>query len=236
MENKWRPKILFFDVNETLLDLSHLKESVGKLLNGNDDLIKLWFTTLLHYSLVTSASGQYEDFGRIGAATLQMVAANNDIQISESEAKTGMIESIRNLNPHPEVKGALADLKNDGYTLVAFTNGSNEGVKEQMKNTGLTDLFDELLSVESNGKFKPFKEAYNWAAQHRNVKPEECMMIAAHGWDVAGAQWAGWRAAFVARPGQQQYPLAHQAEVIGADLKEIAHALMAYPENDENNS
>ncbi|SCY02490.1 2-haloacid dehalogenase [Nonlabens sp. Hel1_33_55] len=231
MEYKLRPKVLFFDVNETLLDLSNLKENVSKSLNGNDDLIKLWFTTLLQYSLVTSASGQYEDFGKIGAATLQMVATSNDIHISESEAQKVVIESIRNLNPHAEVKKALIQLRNAGYTLVAFTNGSNEGVKEQIKNAVLTDLFDELLSVESAGKFKPFKEAYDWAAQHKNVKPEECMMIAAHGWDVAGAQWAGWRAAFIARPGQQQYPLAPEAEITGDNLQKVTDILLTYSTN-----
>ena len=30
-----RPKVLFFDVNETLLDLKPLKESVGKALGGS---------------------------------------------------------------------------------------------------------------------------------------------------------------------------------------------------------
>ncbi|BAO56226.1 haloacid dehalogenase type II [Nonlabens marinus] len=226
-----RPKVLFFDVNETLLDLSSLKENVSELLNGRDDLLPLWFTTLLQYSLVTSAGGQYADFAKIGAATLQMVAANNDIELSKRKAESLVIDSLRDLKPHPEVKDALTRLKNDNYKLVAFTNGSNEGVNQQMKNSGLTDLFDELLSVESAGKFKPFKEAYDWAAQHMNVQPDECMMIAAHGWDVAGAQWAGWRAAFIARPGQQQYPLAPKAEIFATNLQEVADLIVTYSKN-----
>ena len=31
-----RPKVLFFDVNETLLDLSSVKEEVGKALGGRE--------------------------------------------------------------------------------------------------------------------------------------------------------------------------------------------------------
>lgn len=52
-----RPKVLFFDVNETLLDLTKVKKEVGKALSGREDLLSLWFTTMLQYSLVTSASG-----------------------------------------------------------------------------------------------------------------------------------------------------------------------------------
>ena len=51
---KERPKILFFDVNETLLDLTTMNESVGKALNGKKELLPLWFTTML--LLTTSQS------------------------------------------------------------------------------------------------------------------------------------------------------------------------------------
>ncbi|KQC33666.1 HAD family hydrolase [Nonlabens sp. YIK11] len=231
MKEVMRPEVLFFDVNETLLDLSTLKENIRGLLDGRDDLIKLWFTTLLHHSLVTSASGQYEDFGKIGAATLQMVAANHDITIPEEVAIDVVIDSFRHLKPHPEVKDALIQLKNDGYKLIAFTNSSKEGVEQQLTNAGIAELFEARLSIENSGKFKPFTQAYDWAAQQLHTKPKACMMIAAHGWDVAGAQWAGWRAAFVARPGHQKYLLAPEAEIVGADLKEVALSLIALQKN-----
>jgi len=228
MTKETRPKVLFFDVNETLLDLTKMKKQVGEALNGREDLLSLWFTTMLQYSLVTTASGQYEHFGHIGAAALQMVAANNGITISEDEAQNVILNSLRGLPAHPEVKAALAQLKKDGYKLVSFTNSSNEGVKKQFESAGLTDYFDECLSVEGIGKFKPFTDVYNWGARKMGVKPEACMLIAAHGWDVAGALWAGWRAAFVARPGQQLFPLALQTEINESDLQKVADILVTF--------
>ncbi|WP_418636592.1 haloacid dehalogenase type II [Winogradskyella sp.] len=228
MTKETRPKVLFFDVNETLLDLTKMKKQVGEALNGREDLLSLWFTTMLQYSLVTTASGQYEHFGHIGAAALQMVAANNGITISEDEARNVILNSLRGLPAHPEVKAALAQLKKDGYKLVSFTNSSNEGVKKQFESAGLTDYFDECLSVEGIGKFKPFTDVYNWGARKMGVKPEACMLIAAHGWDVAGALWAGWRAAFVARPGQQLFPLALQTEINESDLQKVADILVTF--------
>ncbi|ALM20243.1 HAD family hydrolase [Nonlabens sp. MIC269] len=227
-ENLERPKVLFFDVNETLLDLTQMKTQVGKALNGRDDLLSLWFTTMLQYSLVTTASGQYEHFSYIGAAALQMVAKNNGIDITESQAREVIVEALRGLPAHPDVKNALADLKNDGYKLVSFTNSSNAGVKKQFESAGLTDFFDERLSVEDIGKFKPFRETYEWAARKMGIKPNEAMLIAAHGWDVAGALWAGWRAAFISRPGKQIFPLAPKTEINETDLQKVADILVTY--------
>ncbi|MEL0644897.1 haloacid dehalogenase type II [Olleya sp. Ti.3.14] len=223
-----KPKVLFFDVNETLLDLNIMKKQVGDALGGNQELLSLWFTTMLQYSLVVSASGQYKPFGHIGAAALQMVAANNNIVISEEEARDIVVKSMQNLPPHPEVKDALNTLKTDGYTLVALTNSNDESLKTKIENAGLTQYFDDLLSIESVGKFKPFTDVYNWASNKMNIKPEECMLIAAHGWDVAGALWAGWRAAFVSRPGQQTFPLAPQTEINESDLQKVADILLTY--------
>jgi len=42
-----RPKLLFFDVNETLLDLTAMKTSVAQALDGRADLLPLWFTTVV---------------------------------------------------------------------------------------------------------------------------------------------------------------------------------------------
>lgn len=223
-----RPKVLFFDVNETLLDLTQMKLQVGDALNGREDLLSLWFTTMLQYSLVTSASGQYEHFGNIGAATLQMVGANNNITISEKNAREIIVNALRGLPAHPEVKVALSQLKQNGYKLVSFTNSSNEGVKKQFESAGLTDFFDERLSVEDVGKFKPFRETYEWGARKMGIKPNEAMLIAAHGWDVAGALWAGWRAAFISRPAQQIFPLAPKTEIMESDLQKTADILIKY--------
>ena len=228
MTTQTRPKVLFFDVNETLLDLTQMKKQVGEALNGREELLSLWFTTMLQYSLVITASGQYKHFGYIGAAALQMVAANNGITISEDSAREVVLNSLRGLPAHPEVKAALSLLKEDGYKLVSFTNSSNEGVKKQFESAGLTDYFDECLSVEDVGKFKPFTDTYAWAARKMGVKQEECMLIAAHGWDVAGALWAGWRAAFVSRPGQQTFPLAPKPEINESNLKKIVDILIQY--------
>lgn len=220
-----RPQCLFFDVNETLLDLEAMKQSVAQALNGRADLLPLWFTTMLQHSLVATVGDHYDDFGLIGAATLQMVARNQGIELSEEAARQA-IAPIRSLPPHPDVKPALEQLKQAGYRIVTLTNSSQAGVDTQMKNAGLFDLFETRLSIEELQMFKPHTHVYKWAARKMKIKPEDCMLIAAHGWDIAGALWAGWRGAFVSRPGAQLYPLAKSPEIIKPDLQRVAAHLI----------
>lgn len=226
---KLRPKVLFFDVNETLLDLTAMKESVALSLGGRDDLLALWFTTLLHYSLVETTAGQYHNFDVIGAGVLRMIGRNYGILLSEGEARAA-IAPMRTLPPHQDVVTALASLRDAGFRMVTLTNSSKSMVKSQIGKAGLSEFFEDLLSVESVRQFKPKTEVYRWAADQMGLQAEDCMLIAAHGWDVAGALWAGCRAAFVARQGAQLYPLAPEPEIVEPDLMRVAEKLAALPE------
>jgi len=53
------------------------------------------------------------------------------------------------------------------------------------------------------------------------------MLVAAHGWDVAGAIWAGCRAGFISRPGAQLFPLAPVPEIVEPDMLGAAKRLIA---------
>ncbi len=225
-KNRTRPNVIFLDVNETLLDLSPLKKTVGDALGGKSELLPIWFKTMLHYSLVATVADRYEHFTTIGAAALQMVAKNNDIEIS-TEAAEKAIEPIRSLSPHPDVAPALKRLADAGIKLVTLTNSSINGVKQQMKNSGLQQYLTDRFSIEELGIYKPDPHVYRWAARKMDQDIGDCMLVAAHGWDIAGALWAGMRGAFVSRPGAQLYPLAPEPEISNPTLEEVATNILA---------
>ena len=222
-----RPKIIFFDVNETLLDLESMRASVGEALDGRQELLPLWFSTMLHYSLVDSATERYHNFGDIGVAALMMVAETNGVELTEREARESIVTPLRSLPPHPDVRAGLEALKKEGYTLVSLTNSSNSGVQTQFENADLTQFFDRRLSIEDIKLYKPHVETYRWAAEQMGVRPEEAMMVAAHGWDIAGAKAAGMQAVFVARPGKAQYALGLPADHSVETITELAEWLGA---------
>ena len=116
-----KPKVILFDVNETLLNLTALQESVGQALGGREDLLPLWFSTMLHHSLVDSATERYHNFADIGVAALMMVAENNGVELSEADARKAIVTPLRSLPPHADVKDALKALKEKGYKLVSLS-------------------------------------------------------------------------------------------------------------------
>ena len=64
--------LIVFDVNETLLDMSVLKNKINSLL-GSSKGFRIWFGMLLQYSLVDNCMGAYHDFVSIAQATLEVV-------------------------------------------------------------------------------------------------------------------------------------------------------------------
>ncbi|MBU2976703.1 haloacid dehalogenase type II [Alteromonas sp. C1M14] len=219
------PKVIFFDVNETLLDLTAMKESVGEALNGRRDLLPLWFSTMLHHSLVDSTTQRFHTFGEIGVAALLMVAEIEGIPLTQKQAKEAIVTPLRSLPPHPDVRAGLQKLKDKGYTLVSLTNSSNKGVYTQFKNADLLSFFDQRLSVEDIKKYKPDLATYAWAAKQMGIEPKDAMLVAAHGWDIAGAKQAGWQAVFIQRPGKVLYPLALEPNVVIKQLTTLADML-----------
>ncbi|MEP1444914.1 MAG: haloacid dehalogenase type II [Paraglaciecola sp.] len=220
-----KPKVIIFDVNETLLDLETMRSSIGAALDGRSELTTLWFSTMLHHSLVTTVTGDYHDFGKIGVAALLMVAKNNGIAITPEQALTAIKTPLLSLPPHPDVKVGLSKLQSLGYKIVSLTNSSNQGVKTQFANAGLTEYFEERLSIEDIKIYKPDLRSYTWAIEKLGIKPHEALMVAAHGWDVAGAKAAGLQTAFIARPGKALYPLAPKPDYVVKDLNELVAIL-----------
>jgi len=220
-----RPKLLVFDVNETLLDLAAMRKTVAAALGGRGDLLSLWFNTLLHHSLVATVGDHYEDFSTIGAAAMTMVARNQGIELSPGAAREAL-GAMRSLPPHSDVTVGLDRLRAAGFRMVTLSNSSSAVLTAQMKYAGLTGMFEACLSVEEVQMFKPHTYVYNWVAGKLEVQPEECLMVAAHGWDVAGALWAGWRAAFISRPGAQLYPLAPVPEIMAPDFTFLTERLL----------
>lgn len=219
------PKVLIFDVNETLLDLAPLKTSVGKSLRGREDLLPLWFSTMLHYSLVETLSGEYHSFGEIGTAALMMVAETEGINLTYDQAKEAIVTPLRSLPPHPDVIAGLKALRADGFRIVSLTNSSAVGVETQFKNAGLIDLFEKRYSVDSVKKFKPHPDTYRFVLSDLGVQPEEVLMVAAHAWDLAGAKNVGLQTAFIARPGKTLYPNVARPDYVVNDLPALRKVL-----------
>jgi 2-haloacid dehalogenase len=101
------------------------------------------------------------------------------------------------LDPWPDVVEGLQRLKTR-YILATLSNGNVALMVNMAKRAGL--LWDVILGAEIAGAYKPLPQAYLRSAALLDLKPGECMMVAAHNDDLVAAAACGFRTAFVARP------------------------------------
>ena len=213
-------KTLIFDVNETLLDLEPLKNNINTALE-NENAAEVWFAQLLQYSLVETITGTYHDFTEIAAAIFKLNAQKHEKEFSDKQVNE-ILGVINKLEPYPEVREALASLKQAGFQLIAFSNGKPSVLKDQLEYAKLDGYFHEVLSVEGIRKYKPHPDAYAYALKESNSVAENSIMIASHCWDITGAQRAGLRTAFIQRPGKFPFPLAEKSTFEFSDLGALA--------------
>jgi 2-haloacid dehalogenase len=218
-------KVCIFDVNETLLDLAILDADFERLF-GDRAVRKEWFALFLQSAFVTIITDTYRPFGAIGSAAFDMVAEKHSVTIADND-KAALLGKIAQLPPHPEVPAALEKLKKHGFRTATLTNSTYEVAEKQLKNAGISQYFDKILSVDAIKKLKPAKEAYEMAAKEFGVDTSNMYLIAAHAWDITGALHAGCSAAFVARPGMVLDPLSPKPDIIGSTLMEAVDKIIA---------
>lgn len=216
---------LIFDVNETLLDLSALDPHFRRVF-GDAGVRGVWFDLMIHSAMLSVITDNYHDFGAVAKGALEGVAARTGVRLTDADKKA-ILEQIRALPPHPDVTEALSLLRDAGVRLAALTNSALNVAEAQLQNAGLTGYFERVLSADTVKRLKPAPEVYRHAAAELGVLIPELRLVAAHGWDVAGALHAGCQAAFVARPGKVLDPLALQPDIIGRDVLEVAHKLLS---------
>lgn len=214
------PRVLIFHINETVLDLQPLKRRVDRLLD-DDEGVTQWFSNVLHRTLVMTAGDETPDPVEIGSAALQAVARGVNVEVSDDVAREVM-GVMRALPAHPDVVPALDRLRDAGYRLAALSNSPSEVLEAQLANAGLADRFEGRFSAESTCDFKPQRRVYQRACSELRVPPLECMLVAAHGWDIDAARRAGLQTALVERPGQHRFALDEQPDLTVADFAGLA--------------
>jgi 2-haloacid dehalogenase len=219
------PRVIVFDVNETLLDLKALDAHFERAF-GTAGVRKDWFKQVLQSALLTTILDAYSDFGAVGAAALEMMAAVHDARLTEDDRKA-ILGAMRELPPHPEVPDSLRRLHEAGLRLCALTNSTQAVAEAQLGHAGLARYFERIMSADRVRRLKPHGAVYHMAARECGVEPAALRLVAAHSWDVAGALHAGWAAAFVARPGMVLDPLFGQPDIVGADLAAVAEGILA---------
>jgi 2-haloacid dehalogenase len=133
------------------------------------------------------------------------------------------------LDAWPEVSTALKRLEKK-FLLAPVSNGNISLMVDLARRNGFP--WDAILGAEVAGDYKPKPRVYIAACDAFDLKPAQCMMVAAHSSDLAAAAECGLRTGHVARPDEHGLGTGEArptvpVDVAGKDLSDLADKLGA---------
>jgi len=84
------------------------------------------------------------------------------------------------------------------FPVLGLSNATGASLLRLNAHAGLR--WHHVLSAQDAGAYKPAAEVYQLAVDAAGCSPNRILMVAAHAWDLRGAQAVGMRTAYVQRP------------------------------------
>ena len=222
-----RPRVVAFDVIETLFDTAPLEPVLAELGLPAGSL-KFWFAGLLRDAFALESMADFKPFKDVAVGSLHALLVAHGLE----EKRTGIprvLQAFTTLPAHPEAKEAFGLLGKAKVGIVTLTNGSAASTEAMLKGAGLRGFVERVISIEEVNHWKPSREVYLHAAKSMGVTPREMALVAAHDWDVGGAAKAGLTAAGIVREGKAFSGAMHGPHISGKSLVEVVQALLALP-------
>ncbi|MGQ0838915.1 HAD family hydrolase [Actinokineospora sp.] len=214
-----RPKVVLFDVFETMLQLEALRprfEAVGR--PGHE--LELFFARTLRDGMAYTLAGAAPPFPDVARAQLRTTCG------LVGERADHILAGFRELPAQPDVAPALRLLAAAEVPAYAFTHGVAEVAVAALAAAGI-DL--PVLSTEALASFKPPARVYHWACAQTGSAPERTALVAVHSWDTHGALRAGLLAGFATRHEGGLTDLVARPHAVAETLDEVVATLLALP-------
>ena len=119
------------------------------------------------------------------------------------------------LDAWPDVTAGLARLRRN-YLLAPLSNGNVSIMVDLARRNDFR--WDAILGAEFAGDYKPKPRVYLSAAEAFDLAPQDCLMVAAHSYDLAAAAALGLRTAHIARPDEDGPGRGETAPTVEVDI------------------
>ena len=219
---KGRPKVIAFDIIETVFSLESMRPHLMSL-GLPDSTLELWFASALRNAFALAITDRFSPFRVVLRGSLVTLLAKHRLLMPEERVEA-VLDGMSELEPHPDAAAAFAVLADEGFRIVALSNGAADTTERLLTRSNLKQYVEAVLSVEQVQRSKPRREVYLHVAEVCGVAPDEIALVATHAWDTHGAKAAGLMSGFVAR-GQPYLGVMLQPDVQGETLLDVAHAL-----------
>ncbi|WP_405875834.1 MULTISPECIES: haloacid dehalogenase type II [unclassified Streptomyces] len=142
--------------------------------------------------------------------------------VDDPAAIEALALSARRLPPWPDTVAGLARLS-ERFPLIGLSNASRTALLGLNAHAGLR--WHQAVSAEDARTYKPEPAVYQLAVAVSGRPPERLLMVAAHAWDLRGAQRLGLRTAYVARPVGDPPGSSDRFDLYADDLADLADQL-----------
>jgi 2-haloacid dehalogenase len=222
-----RPDVVAFDVVGTLFSLDPVAARLQEV-GFPPGAIDEWFARFLRDAFALDTTGRYAPFREIAGGTLEVMLVEKLGQAAPA-AISRVLEVFRELPPHPDVRPALERLEQGRIRTVALTNGAATTTDQLLRRAGLDPLVERVISIDEVQRWKPRPDIYLHAALVVGVSPARLALVAAHAWDIAGANAAGLVTGWVSRKEKFFHRAMGAPAVSGATLIDVVEALLSLP-------
>jgi len=196
---------LAFDVYGTLINTHGVVTALQDMVGERAQLFsQTWRDKQLEYTFRRGLMGQYEHFGICTAQALDYTCAHLNEQLTDTQ-KQQLMANYSTLPAFDDVHAGLLELQKAGHRLFAFSNGVPDGIEAVLKNAGIRDLFDGVVSVDPIRSFKPNPVVYQHFLDSTGSNSDSAWLVSSNPFDVIGAVTVGMRAAWVQRSSASIY-------------------------------
>ena len=190
-----------FDAYGTLFDFNSAASAAKDELGDNwRRLSDLWRLKQLQYTWLRGLAQHHADFRQVTDDALDFALAS--LKIERPGLRDRLMDLYLRLTTYPEVPAMLRELKGRGMKLAILSNGTPPMLAAVVRNSGLEDVFDAVLSVEEVGVYKPHPSVYRLAAERLQIAPARICFLSSNGWDAYSAKAFGFRVIWCNRFGQ----------------------------------
>lgn len=190
---------LAFDVYGTLIDPAGIAAAIAPKAGAQAaEFARRWREKQLEYAFRRGLMQAYADFDRCTREAFQHTAATLRIAFTSAETAAAL-EAYAALPAFADVSASLAAIRATGARMFAFSNGVAATVDRLLRHAGVREFFEDLVSVDEIGRFKPDPGVYRHFLARADSTPAETWLVSSNPFDVIGARSAGLRAAWVRR-------------------------------------
>ncbi len=216
------PRAVLFDAYGTLFDVHSVGRLAEELFPGHGAALSLlWRDKQIEYTRLVTTSRRYGElstpdssppfyrpFGELTRAALVYAikkVANNDhstLGTAEFDAKVArLMAQYHHLDAFADAREVLTALKARNIPTGILSNGDPEMLGAVVRNAGLADLLDHVISVDRVRHYKTHPEAYGLGVHALGLHPDQIVFVSSNSWDALGAAWYGYTTLWVNRAG-----------------------------------